>query len=565
MKINKSDIRNIRNIFIEELGIKRLDFYMHPEWFIEVCKRIYSGYKFNYDKTLSSFKSLKDPVIITCPIHGDIEIIANDFYNGCGCPYCSGKDSALKKLKKFKESIGIYPKGFPKIKEIIKLTDNQRKFLYENYVFNGYLRVSKFNDLKLQYPELYKDLMRGENKSNIKYIAINIINLLDLSIEENPKCIICGKPAKWNELYSCWFPTDCSDCGRKLSIKRMNDHLKEMGVSNSSQLKSVQNTKRKKFLEKIKNRISDDLIFIDDEEKFLNNGMRSIESSGIYHDNLYKVRCKRCGHEYEAFLASRTFRDNLVYYTKCPKCYPRCSGSSLKEKEVVNYIKSIYDGYIIENTRGILKDRKELDIYIPDKNLAIEYNGLAFHCENSVYSPDKIYPSYHLDKTKECEKKGIDLIHIFENEWNDKPDIIKSIINHKLGLNKIVKCDNIREIDEKTEREFLNRTNIFGYKKSEKAIGLYSNNKLIAVGSFIGDELIRFSQEFNYEIENALDYFQFKKASIDRRYFTGKSFKGFNKKEIPPKYKFTNYYKIIDYPKEGFYKIWDCGYLLLEK
>jgi hypothetical protein len=53
----------------------------------------------------------------------------------------------------------------------------------------------------------------------------------------------------------------------------------------------------------------------------------------------------------------------------------------------------------------------ELDIYLPEKNLAIEFDGLFWHNSNNKFK------NYHLKKTLLCEKQGIQLIHIFEYEW----------------------------------------------------------------------------------------------------------------------------------------------------
>ena len=89
---------------------------------------------------------------------------------------------------------------------------------------------------------------------------------------------------------------------------------------------------------------------------------------------------------------------------------------SKEEKELVSFIHSIYDKQIIENDRSILNG-KELDIYLPDKKIAIEFNGLYWH--NELHK-DK---NYHIDKYNQCLKKGIQLIQIWEDDWNNKNEI----------------------------------------------------------------------------------------------------------------------------------------------
>lgn len=99
--------------------------------------------------------------------------------------------------------------------------------------------------------------------------------------------------------------------------------------------------------------------------------------------------------------------------------------SSFPEVALSNYVKSIYNGTIIENTRLIINPY-ELDIYLPDLNLAIEYNGRYWHAY-----PRK-FKSYHLDKSLLCREKGIRLIHIYEFEdFEKQKQLLKDLIEGK--------------------------------------------------------------------------------------------------------------------------------------
>lgn len=101
--------------------------------------------------------------------------------------------------------------------------------------------------------------------------------------------------------------------------------------------------------------------------------------------------------------------------------------TSYFENDVINFVKSIYDEEVLNNVRDIISP-KELDIYIPNKNVAIECDGLYWH-SNEIKPND-----YHFNKTLACEEKGIRLLHIFEDEWNFKKDICKSIIAESLSI-----------------------------------------------------------------------------------------------------------------------------------
>lgn len=84
-------------------------------------------------------------------------------------------------------------------------------------------------------------------------------------------------------------------------------------------------------------------------------------------------------------------------------------GKSKKEKELLNNIKEKYCGTINENDRVAL-DGLELDMYFPERNLAIEYNSVYYHSDIFL---DKFY---HLNKSIKCRDKNIRLIHIWDNE-----------------------------------------------------------------------------------------------------------------------------------------------------
>ena len=103
--------------------------------------------------------------------------------------------------------------------------------------------------------------------------------------------------------------------------------------------------------------------------------------------------------------------------------------NSTYEAEIHEWLKSIYSGKIEINTRRIISPL-ELDIYLPEKNLALEFNGDYWHSANRI---DK---NYHLNKTLLCQEKGIHLIHIFEYEWNENKEYIKSIISSAIKNHK---------------------------------------------------------------------------------------------------------------------------------
>lgn len=98
------------------------------------------------------------------------------------------------------------------------------------------------------------------------------------------------------------------------------------------------------------------------------------------------------------------------------------------EKELCNFIKSIYFREVLENTRKFIGG-KELDIYLPELKLAFEYNGEYWH---KIHEEKE--PGYHKNKQKACEENGVKLIEIWENDWKKNNQQIKDLISKHLQI-----------------------------------------------------------------------------------------------------------------------------------
>ena len=162
--------------------------------------------------------------------------------------------------------------------------------------------------------------------------------------------------------------------------------------------------------------------------------------------------------------------NNHLTGSGCPLCIRNISKSEL---EIQEFISSLNIEFEISN-RYILSDNKELDIFIPSKNVAIEFNGLYWH--NELHKSN----NYHLQKTKECQEKGIRLIHVFEDEWIIKQGIVKSRLSNILGVTQFHtyarKCT-LRNISSSEAKLFLDKHHIQGYCNSSIQIGLFQKDK----------------------------------------------------------------------------------------
>ena len=162
----------------------------------------------------------------------------------------------------------------------------------------------------------------------------------------------------------------------------------------------------------------------------------------------------------------------------CTYCFPRERYSSFAERELYDYVFTL-DSSIVSNDRTVISP-KELDIYSPTHNIAIEYNGLYTHSES--FKPN----NYHINKTLLCNDKNIRLIHIFEDEWMYKKDIVKSRLASIFGYSTRIyarKCS-LGIISQSVCDDFLNANHIQGSINSKYRYGLFHNNMLIAVMTF---------------------------------------------------------------------------------
>lgn len=162
---------------------------------------------------------------------------------------------------------------------------------------------------------------------------------------------------------------------------------------------------------------------------------------------------------------------------------PKCAGTKL-QGDVYDYVRSICDGIVINNDRHAI-DPLELDIYVPELKVGVEVNGLYWHSYDHCETYEEKY--YHSIKCDVCSRSGILLIQVFENEWNQKQDIVKSMICSKLGLidRKIyARCCDVVELKNDVYRLFVEQNHIQGFKSASVKFGLECDGEVVAVMSF---------------------------------------------------------------------------------
>lgn len=395
--------------------------------------------------------------------------------------------------------------------------------------------------LSKHQPLLCEKINKNSFDSSISFIDKILIHLNE--INEIPKCLECNNKCKNKGSIKRGLAKFCSsDCSNKSELtvekkittrksekfinnikfansKRAKTFQEKYGVDNPSKLPETQNKLKKTNLKKF----GVECVFQSEEikEKIKK---RNIEKYGVEHlskdieyhkivSNKIKETCEikfgkilssllnisvndievhgemltiknYCKYHDEFKILKNNFSSRILHNSKilhhsniCTKCYPIGDLSSISENELFKFIEC--ELMLITKKHHI--NKIEIDIFVEEKNVGFEYDGLFWHSEK--YRNKK----YHINKTNLCKLNNINLIHIFEDEWLFKKEIVKSIIKNKLGIieNKIFaqKCV-VKLISNKLCSKFLENNHIQGDIGSKIKLGLYYENELISIMTF---------------------------------------------------------------------------------
>ena len=192
--------------------------------------------------------------------------------------------------------------------------------------------------------------------------------------------------------------------------------------------------------------------------------------------------CNYC--EEKRFVIHRQNYYNRLYNNieTCTKLLPIDDYRS-KNTSIEIFIKQLLDRYNIQyksNVRNIISP-KEIDIYIPKKNIAIECNGIYWHCDMNKEK------EYHYNKFIKCQEKGIQLISVWEDQLVGNSEKVESIILSKLGIYKeriYARNCIVKEVPSKECNSFLEKHHLQGKTNSSIRLGLYYSNELVSVMTF---------------------------------------------------------------------------------
>lgn len=215
-------------------------------------------------------------------------------------------------------------------------------------------------------------------------------------------------------------------------------------------------------------------------------------------------------HQEHSWIATINYRTCSGKGLGCPVC-SSLENISAAEKEIVSFLKS--NNIEVRQSNRTILEGKELDILLPAYDIAIEFNGLYWHTERMVKSK-----TYHYDKWFQAKQKGIQLIHIWEDEWKSKPELIKRLILSKtrdIRNTKLhPKYQIISDISKAEAENFLNIHSQQAFLPSSFYLGLKDKNDIKAVMVVQEDEqsinIIQYASKEDYyaEFNNFITHIQ---------------------------------------------------------
>jgi hypothetical protein len=362
-------------------------------------------------------------------------------------------------------------------------------------------------------------------KNNNIEVIFNKVNKIPIELV-NPeshllvdaKCDVCGKEVKiqyrrYNKSISNGGYYSCSSkCGKDKVKKTLKEKYgNEISFKTNNFKEKTKNTFRLKYgethfrkSETWKNKHIKKEIEKRKETFFQNFLNKNQDVVGQTEDD-FIVKCNIHG---ECRIPKKIFSNRKMIGTElCVECNPVGDKKSGKEVKLFKLIKELYLGEIQQSHK---LNKKEIDIFLPDLKIGFEFNGLRWHSELFLHK------NYHIDKTNLCRENGIRLIHVFEDDFDYKLDIVKSIINNILGNSKKIYARKtiLKKIESKEiVKEFLDKNHLQGFVNSNHNYGLYHNGELVSLMTFMKVrkvisknqldnqyELVRFCNKLGYSV-----------------------------------------------------------------
>lgn len=341
------------------------------EQFVDRANKIHN---FKYDYTNVKYINTYTKVNIICTEHNNEywQLPSNHLSGHGGCKICT----EIMKQKACQIKYGCnHPSQSKKVQDKIKQT-NLEKYGVEYAIASNTAREKSKQTMQLRYGCDYAQqstaILQKTKDTNLKNYGVENVFQSEEIKEKSKQTNL--------EKYNCFDPGN----SEKFRQKAKESSLLKYGVEYYEQLQ-ISSTSLK---------LLNDIEYLKEQQV---KGKTFEQIASTLHVSHATVR--------------RYLKKFGIYYTNIRR--------SMGEMSVETFINLL--GYeTISNTREILQNRYEIDIFIPEISKAIEYNGIYWHRGKGK--------TYHKDKTENCNKLNIPLIHIWEDKWNNNQEKTKDIL-----------------------------------------------------------------------------------------------------------------------------------------
>lgn len=415
------------------------------EQFIKECIEIH-GNKYDYSETF--YTGAHNVITIICPIHGSFQQKAYSHVRGCGCLECAG----VKKLT---------------TKEFIEKSQkvHGNKFDYSEVDYQGNKLKVKIKCKKCGhiFEQQAQSHMKGfgcpfcsnNNKSTTKEFIekaskvhgdkfdYSEVNYQGNKVKVKIKCKKCGHIFQQTP-NSHLNGIGCPKCGNKELVTTEDFIQKARKVHGT--LYDYSQVSYEHSQKKISIICPKHGIFWQKPNSHLNGSgcPKCFGFEKLTIDEFIKRSRKVHGEKYDYSLVNYVnahTKVNIIcpvhgvfqqipsshWYLQqgCPIC-ALSKQTSRGEKEVCAYIKSIYSGEVLENDKTQI-GRMELDIFLPELRIGIEYNGSHWH-----KLKEERQPGCHAEKERRCKEANILLINVEERDWKNNRKSIENLLFTKI-------------------------------------------------------------------------------------------------------------------------------------
>lgn len=406
------------------------------------------------------------------------------------------------------------------------------------YLAQKLIKNKKISAEELDFFQNYTNNMPEEWSNKQKAYHIITGNLIQ------PVCKICGNVAKfYSKQYWQWCSNKCMGRDPEILEKKRNTNIKKWGVPHPQSLNEIKEKQQSTLFDKygVTNFAKSNEFVTKSKKTFIEK--YGVDNPSKNKEVIEKIRKKALDRNIDNVLQKRTITcmekfgtpassqrhltidvlnklhdveylkyQHLILKKSCEEiakelgCSPtpiltRLTNAGINvirhqqsstEKEILDYINQFTQTIEIGNYEII--PPRQIDIFIPEINLAIEVNGVYWHSE--LHGKDR---NYHKSKTNECNQIGITLYHILDLEWNNSKEIIKSKIAGAFGkLTRISgrKCT-VKEVLANDKSCFLDKNHLQGNCGSTVNLGLYYDNELVSLATF-GKS--RYNKKYEWEL-----------------------------------------------------------------